>query len=184
MKFFPQTAGDIKEMLDKCGVKQLDDLYADIPESIRFRGEYDIPSEMSELEIREFFTKLANQNQQLVCFAGAGVYDHYTPSLIPQITSRSEFLTSYTPYQAEISQGRLEALLIFQTMISSLTGFPLSNCSMLDDAQAAAEAMRMMFELRSRDAVKAGKNVVFVDENNKIDRVTRYEKHGELFSVK
>ena len=80
MKFFPQTAGDIKEMLDKCGVKHLDDLYADIPESIRFRGEYDIPSEMSELEIREFFTKLANQNQPLACFAGAGVYDLHSLS--------------------------------------------------------------------------------------------------------
>ena len=143
MKFFPQTAGDIKEMLDKCGVKQLDDLYADIPESIRFRGEYDIPSEMSELEIREFFTKLANQNQQLVCFAGAGVYDHYTPSLIPQITSRSEFLTSYTPYQAEISQGTLHYIFEYQSMMAELTGMDISNASLYDGSTATAEAAMM-----------------------------------------
>src|SRR3712207_9574984 len=94
-------------MLATIGVERLEDLYADVPESIRFQGEYDIPSEKSELELRQLFTELGQQNRQLVCFAGAGVYDHYTPSVIPSIIARSEYLTSYTPYQAEISQGTL-----------------------------------------------------------------------------
>ena len=143
MKFFPQTDGDLQEMFAKCGITKLDDLYADIPESIRFKGEYDIPSEKSELEIRDFFTKLANQNQQLVCFAGAGVYDHYTPSLIPQIASRSEFLTSYTPYQAEISQGTLHYIFEYQSMMAELTGMDISNASLYDGSTATAEAAMM-----------------------------------------
>ena len=143
MKFFPQTDGDLQEMFAKCGITKLDDLYADIPESIRFKGEYDIPSEKSELEIRDFFTKLANQNQQLVCFAGAGVYDHYTPSLIPQIASRSEFLTSYTPYQAEISQGTLHYIFESQSMMAELTGMEISNASLYDGSTATAEAAMM-----------------------------------------
>ena len=130
-------------MFAKCGITKLDDLYADIPESIRFKGEYDIPSEKSELEIRDFFTKLANQNQQLVCFAGAGVYDHYTPSLIPQIASRSEFLTSYTPYQAEISQGTLHYIFEYQSMMAELTGMDISNASLYDGSTATAEAAMM-----------------------------------------
>lgn len=143
MKFFPQTDGDLQEMFAKCGITKLDDLYADIPESIRFKGEYDIPSEKSELEIRDFFTKLANQNQQLVCFAGAGVYDHYTPSLIPQNASRSEFLTSYTPYQAEISQGTLHYIFEYQSMMAELTGMDISNASLYDGSTATAEAAMM-----------------------------------------
>ena len=143
MKFFPQTDGNLQEMFAKCGITKLDDLYADIPESIRFKGEYDIPSEKSELEIRDFFTKLANQNQQLVCFAGAGVYDHYTPSLIPQIASRSEFLTSYTPYQAEISQGTLHYIFEYQSMMAELTGMDISNASLYDGSTATAEAAMM-----------------------------------------
>ena len=94
MKYFPHTAGDVSEMLARCGADTLDGLYADIPEGIRFKGDYDIPSSMSEQEIRLFFDQLANQNKQLTCFAGAGVYDHYVPALIPQIAGRSEFITS------------------------------------------------------------------------------------------
>ncbi len=179
MKFFPQTAGDIKEMLDKCGVKQLDDLYADIPESIRFRGEYDIPSEMSELEIREFFTKLANQNQQLVCFAGAGVYDHYTPSLIPQITSRSEFLTSYTPYQAEISQGTLHYIFEYQSMMAELTGMDISNASLYDGSTATAEAAMMAIS-----ATKKCHKVLISDTvDHKVTEVVETYAHFNGFEV-
>ena len=106
-KYFPHTEADLKAMLDKIGIQSLDDLYAEVPEPIRFRGDYELPSEMSELEVRQLFEQLGSQNKLLTCFAGAGVYDHYTPSVIPTLLQRSEFLTSYTPYQAEISQGTL-----------------------------------------------------------------------------
>ena len=105
-KYFPHTEDDLQAMLAKVGVKSLDELYAQIPESIRFKGDYGLPSEMSEIEVRQLFERLGSQNRQMTCFAGYGVYDHYTPSVIPQLLQRSEFLTSYTPYQAEISQVR------------------------------------------------------------------------------
>ena len=106
-KYFPQTEEDIREMLAKIGAGSLDDLYAEVPDEIRYKGEYRLPDAMSEVEVRQFIGKLAQNNKQLVCFAGAGIYDHYTPSAIPSLIARSEFLTSYTPYQAEISQGTL-----------------------------------------------------------------------------
>ena len=148
-KFFPHTQDDLQAMMAKAGVKDLDGLYAQIPESIRFRGDYKLPSEMSEMEVRDVFAKLGSQNKQLTCFAGYGVYDHYTPSVIPQLLSRSEFLTSYTPYQAEISQGTLHYIFEYQSMMTELTGMDISNASMYDGTTAAAEAMMM--------AVAAGK---------------------------
>ena len=150
-KYFPHTEDDLQAMMEKAGVKTLDDLYAQIPESIRFRGEYQIPSEMSEMEVRDAFEKLGSQNQQLTCFAGYGVYDHYTPSVIPSLLQRSEFLTSYTPYQAEISQGTLHYIFEYQSMMAELTGMDISNASMYDGTTACAEAMMM--------AVAAGKKV-------------------------
>ena len=126
-KYFPHTGRDIEEMLARVGVKSLDDLYADVPESIRWKGDYDLPEAM----------------KQLTCFAGAGVYDHYTPSVIPYIVERSEFLTSYTPYQAEISQGTLHYIFEYQSMMTRLTGMDISNASMYDGTTATAEAMMM-----------------------------------------
>ena len=148
-KFFPHTQDDLQAMMAKAGVKDLDGLYAQIPESIRFRGDYKLPSEMSEMEVRDVFAKLGSQNKQLTCFAGYGVYDHYTPSVIPQLLNRSEFLTSYTPYQAEISQGTLHYIFEYQSMMTELTGMDISNASMYDGTTAAAEGMMM--------AVAAGK---------------------------
>ena len=142
-KYFPHTQDDLKAMLDKVGVDSLDALYAQIPESIRFRGDYKLPSEMSEMEVRQLFETLGSQNEQLTCFAGMGVYDHYTPSVIPQLLQRSEFLTSYTPYQAEISQGTLHYIFEYQSMMAELTGMDISNASMYDGTTAAAEAMMM-----------------------------------------
>ena len=150
-KFFPHTEDDLRAMMEKAGVKDLDGLYAQIPESIRFRGDYTIPSEMSEMEVRDTFAKLGSQNEQLTCFAGYGVYDHYTPSVIPSLLQRSEFLTSYTPYQAEISQGTLHYIFEYQSMMTELTGMDISNASMYDGTTAAAEAMMM--------SVAAGKKV-------------------------
>ena len=157
-KYFPHTDADLQAMFQKVGIKSLDDLYAEVPEQIRFRGEYQLPEEMSEIEVRQLFDKLGAQNKQLTCFAGAGVYDHYTPSAIPQLLSRSEFLTSYTPYQAEISQGTLHYIFEYQSMMAELTGMDISNASMYDGSTATAEAVMM--------AVAAGKkqNKVLVSE--------------------
>ena len=161
-------------MLEKSGVDSLDGLYAQIPESIRFKGEYDLPSEMSEMEVRALFQRLADENQQLTCFAGFGAYDHYTPSVIPNLLSRSEFLTSYTPYQAEISQGTLHYIFEYQSMMAELTGMDISNASMYDGATATAEAMMM--------AVAAGKKVnkVLISEGinpKTMDVVRTYALH-------
>jgi glycine dehydrogenase subunit 1 len=157
-KYFPQTEEDLKAMMEKAGVENLGDLYAQIPESIRFQGDYNIPEGMSEIEIRRVFEKLGSQNKQLTCYAGYGVYDHYSPSVIPSLLSRSEFLTSYTPYQAEISQGTLHYIFEYQSMMAELTGMDISNASMYDGTTATAEAMMM--------AVAAGKkqNKVLVSE--------------------
>ena len=148
-KYFPHTDDDLKAMLEKVGVEKLDDLYAQIPESIRFRDDYKIPLGASEMEVRQAFELLGSKNKQLTCFAGMGVYDHYTPSVIPNLLSRSEFLTSYTPYQAEISQGTLHYIFEYQSMMTELTGMDISNASMYDGTTAVAEAMMM--------AVAAGK---------------------------
>ena len=142
-KYFPHTEDDLRAMLERVGVDSIDALYAQIPESIRFRGDYKIPSEMNEMEVRDTFEKLGSLNKQLTCFAGMGVYDHYTPSVIPQLLQRSEFLTSYTPYQAEISQGTLHYIFEYQSMMTELTGMDISNASMYDGTTAAAEAMMM-----------------------------------------
>lgn len=142
-KYFPHTPEDINGMLSRVGVKTLDNLFADIPEQIRFKGDYDLPTAMSEIEVRRFFDELCRNDRQFVCFAGAGVYDHYTPSLIPYIVERSEFLTSYTPYQAEISQGTLQYIFEYQSMMTRLTGMDISNASMYDGTTATAEAVMM-----------------------------------------
>lgn len=142
-KYFPHTEDDIRHMLEKAGMTSLEDLYSDVPEEVRFRGEYDLPEPKSEEEIRSYFKQLGDKNQILTVFAGAGVYDHYTPSVVPNIISRSEFLTSYTPYQAEISQGTLHYIFEYQSMMAELTGMDISNASMYDGSTATAEAAIM-----------------------------------------
>ncbi len=172
-KFFPHTEEDIKLMLDKIGVPSLDGLFAEVPEEIRFRRDYDLPNAKSEIEIRNLFGNLGKQNKQLTVFAGGGVYDHYTPSIVPYLVSRSEFLTSYTPYQAEISQGTLHYIFEFQSMMAELTGLPIANASMYDGSTATAEAAIM--------AVASGKkaNRVLVSEtvDDKILAVIRTYTH-------
>lgn len=142
-KYFPHTEADIKQMLQRIGVTSLDDLYAEIPESVIWKKEYNLPSCMSELEVRNYFDELGKKNCPLTVFAGAGAYDHYAPSVISQLISRSEFLTAYTPYQPEISQGTLQYIFEFQSMISELTGLKCTNASMYDGPTATAEAMFM-----------------------------------------
>ena len=142
-KFFPHTEDDIRAMLKTCGEKSLDDLYKDIPEDLVLKKEYDLPEGLSEIEVRKFFNGLADGNETLKCLIGAGCYDHYSPSVVNSIVSRSEFLTSYTPYQAEISQGTLQYIFEYQSMMAMLTGMEVSNASMYDGCTATAEAMMM-----------------------------------------
>jgi glycine dehydrogenase subunit 1 len=105
--YFPHTSQDISAMLKRIGVNSIDNLYSDVPADYMYKGEYDLPEAMTEQEVRDFFEGLAAKNPKLKVFAGAGAYDHYTPAVISYITQRSEFLTAYTPYQCEISQGTL-----------------------------------------------------------------------------
>ena len=143
-KYIPHTEGDIKDMLDVIGVASVDDLYSDVPEEVIFSGEYDIPSAMSEIELRKHFDQLGKKNTPLTVFAGGGVYDHYSPSVITHLLGRSEFYTAYTPYHHEISQGTLQYIFEYQSMISELTGLEASNASMYDGGTAASEVMFMM----------------------------------------
>ena len=131
-------------MLERIGVATVDDLYADIPEEVVFKGEYALPEGMSEIELRRFFKELGAKNRRLTVFAGGGAYDHYSPSVIPHLLERSEFYTAYTPYQPEISQGTLQYIFEYQSMISELTGMESANASMYDGATATAEVMFMM----------------------------------------
>ena len=142
-KFFPHTEEDLKEMLAVCGVSSLDQLYDDIPESIRFNKDYALPNAKSEVELRNQANYMQSLNVPLTCFAGGGIYDHYAPSVVQNLIQRSEFLTSYTPYQAEISQGTLHYIFEYQSMMAELTGMDISNASMYDGATATAEAAMM-----------------------------------------
>ncbi len=140
----PHTDADIRRMLDKIGVDTIDDLYADVPQEVIFREDYEIPSAMSEIELRKHFERLGEKNRRLTVFGGRGVYDHYCPSVVAHLLGRSEFYTAYTPYQPEISQGTLTYIFEYQSIISELTGMEATNASMYDGATAAAEAMFMM----------------------------------------
>lgn len=178
-KYFPHTQEDLDVMLKKVGVGSLDELFSEIPESIRFKGDYDLPSAMSEMEIRHFFEQLGKKNEQLTVFAGAGVYDHYTPSIVPNIIQRSEFLTSYTPYQAEISQGTLHYIFEYQSMMAELTGMDISNASMYDGSTATAEAVLMAVA----NAKKANKVLVSGTIDPKVLRVIRTYAHFQNIEI-
>ncbi len=130
-------------MLERIGVGSLGDLYSDVPQKFIYKDEYELPPSMSEMEVRQYFEDIAKADKRLKVFVGAGAYDHYSPAVIQHIISRSEFLTAYTPYQPEISQGTLRYIFEFQSMICELTGMDCANASMYDGATAAAEAALM-----------------------------------------
>ncbi|MEG0789241.1 MAG: aminomethyl-transferring glycine dehydrogenase [Alistipes sp.] len=160
--------GDLKSMLAVIGVKSVEELIGQvIPQSIRLKTPLALPTEgMSEYEFAAHIRELADHNHMLRSFIGMGYYPTATPAaIVRNVFENPAWYTSYTPYQAEISQGRLEALLNFQTAVISLTGMEMGNCSLLDEGTATAEAMLMMFSLRSREAVKEGRNQLFVDSN-------------------
>ncbi|MBR3613390.1 MAG: aminomethyl-transferring glycine dehydrogenase subunit GcvPA [Bacteroidaceae bacterium] len=174
MKYFPHTTEDIEQMLAVAGLKSLDDLFAEIPQQLLFNKEFALPEAMSEAEIRRFFDELGSRNCRLVCFAGAGVEDHYSPSVINAIIQRGEFLTAYTPYQPEISQGTLQYIFEYQSMITELTGMDVTNASMYDGTTATAEAMMMTIAA----AKKRNKVLVSATINPKVKRVVEtYAKY-------
>ena len=157
----------LKAMLDTIGVGSVDELISQvIPSDIRLNAPLALSEAMSEYEFAQHIQELAARNQQFRSFIGMGYYPNaVSAAIMRNVFENPAWYTSYTPYQAEISQGRLEALLNYQTAIISLTGMEIANCSLLDEGTAAAEAMAMMFALRSREAVKEGRNLLFVDEN-------------------
>lgn len=153
-------------MLKKIGVDSLDELIEQtIPADIRLKDRLNLPEALSEHEYAEDITRLAAKNRVSASYIGMGWYDTITPAVIYRnVFENPVWYTSYTPYQAEISQGRLEALMNFQTVVSELTGLPLSNCSLLDESTAGAEAALMMYNLRGRDQIKNNVNKLFLDQ--------------------
>ncbi|WP_138415827.1 aminomethyl-transferring glycine dehydrogenase subunit GcvPA [Aquibacillus sediminis] len=161
-RYLPMTKEDKQEMLDKIGVDHTDDLFSDIPDSIRLKRELDLKIPKSEPLLMNELTKLANKNYNLkthASFLGAGVYDHYIPSIVDHVISRSEFYTAYTPYQPEISQGELQAIFEFQTMICELTNMDVANSSMYDGATALAEATTLSAAQTKRSKILVSKTV-------------------------
>ena len=152
--YVPNTLQEQKDMLHSIGKKEIGDLFTSIPEKVRLNRELDLPSGLSELEVSNRMRKIAEKNRVFKSiFRGAGAYRHYIPSIVKQITSKEEFVTCYTPYQAEISQGVLQSIFEFQTMICELTGMDVANASVYDGATAAAEAIIMCVERKRRKAI-------------------------------
>ncbi len=151
--YVPSTLQERQEMLESIGLSSIDQLFSHIPDELKLKGELNLPLGMSELEVSSAMKKIAAKNVVFgSIFRGAGAYDHYIPSIVKSVTGKEEFLTAYTPYQAEISQGVLQSIFEYQTMICELTGMDVSNASVYDGATAAAEAVNMCCE-RSRKVV-------------------------------
>jgi glycine dehydrogenase subunit 1 len=185
VRFAPHTDDDVSQMLATLGLSSLDDLFADIPADVRLDRPLDIPAGMSEMELVADMRTLAERNlsaDRLVCFAGGGAYDHYIPSLVWALAGRSEFYTSYTPYQPELSQGVLQTLFEFQSMICELTGLEVSNASLYDGATALVEAVNMARgHGRDRVLVSAGVDPRLIDTLRAYGRGAGYEP--EIFSI-
>src|SRR5688500_6760 len=160
MAYSPHTEADHQRMLAAVGVRSIEDLFADIPAAVRATG-FDLPPPLTEQEVRAELSRLAGSNRiPKVSFLGAGAYRHLVPSVVMEVIGRSEFATSYTPYQPEVSQGTLQSIYEFQSLICELTGMEVASASHYDGATATAEAALMACRLtrRSRVAVSAGVN--------------------------
>ncbi|MEX2138157.1 MAG: aminomethyl-transferring glycine dehydrogenase subunit GcvPA [Pirellulales bacterium] len=153
MAYISNTPEDQRAMLEAIGVSSIDDLFAPIPADVRFRRDLNIPPALTELELLDHLSSLADKNSaagQKICFLGGGSYDHFIPSIVDYVASRGEFYTSYTPYQPEASQGNLQAFFEYQTLICQLTGMDVSNASLYDGGSAAAEAVLMAMAATGR----------------------------------
>jgi glycine dehydrogenase subunit 1 len=160
MRYLPKSPADRAEMLAEIGVDSIDDLFATVPAEYRLDRDLCIPRQMGESEIIDYFKRAAALNATgYSSFLGAGAYRHYRPVIIDSLVQRGEFLTSYTPYQAEITQGTLQAIFEFQTMICELTGMDIANASMYDGSTGAAEAVMMAVRITGRDGVLVARNV-------------------------
>ena len=160
--YIPATHEDEERMLKVCKVNSIDDLFSDIPDNLKLKRNLNLEESKSEIEVSEAIKNLANKNistEELTCFLGAGAYDHYVPSIIKHITSRSEFYTAYTPYQAEISQGTLQAIFEFQSMIAEITKMDIANASMYDGATAAVEGCILAASKTRRKKVVVSRTV-------------------------
>lgn len=161
-RYIPNTEADKKRMLESIGVNSISDLFSDIPDNLKLNRKLNIGDAMSEMEIVSHMKGLTDKNKstdELVCFLGAGAYDHYIPSIVKHLAMRSEFYTAYTPYQPEISQGTVQIIFEYQTMITNLTGMDVTNASMYDGPTAAAEAAIMACENTRRKSVIVSKTV-------------------------
>ncbi|MBR2806648.1 MAG: aminomethyl-transferring glycine dehydrogenase subunit GcvPA [Oscillospiraceae bacterium] len=158
--YIPNTAEERELMLREAGYSSFDELYADIPDDLKLKGELALPSGKSEFEVRKEVSSLASRNRQFgTVLRGAGSYNHYIPSIVKSVTSKEEFVTAYTPYQPEISQGVLQSIFEYQTMICDITGLDVANASVYDGATAAAEAAAMCIDRkRSRILISAAVN--------------------------
>lgn len=160
--YIPNTKEDEKRMLEAIGIESIDGLFDDIPEDFKAKKGLNLKPSMSELETSRYMTKLSQKNtsiNDMTCFLGAGAYDHYIPSIVGHITSRSEFYTSYTPYQAEVSQGTLQYVFEYQSLICDLTGMDVANASLYDGGTAIAEAAFMAANVTRRDEIVISKTV-------------------------
>jgi len=186
MRYAPHTEQDVREMLARTGDATIDELFSSIPASVRLEGGLDLPAGVSEMETVERLRALASGNRSaddLVCFAGAGAYDHYVPSAVWALAGRSELVTSYTPYQPELSQGALQLLFEYQSMICELTGMEVSNASLYDGATALVEAVNLARTAagRNRVLVSAAVDDRFVKVLRAYGRGAGYEP--EVFAV-
>jgi glycine dehydrogenase subunit 1 len=152
--FTPHTDTDVQSMLDAIGVENIDALFSEIPESLRFNRKLDVPEGLSEIELNHLVAERTKSMQPTLSFMGAGAYEHHIPAAVWDITSRGEYLTAYTPYQAEASQGTLQLLYEYQSMIAALMGMDVSNASMYDGASALAEAALMAARIQSKQKNK------------------------------
>jgi len=160
MRYLPKSPADRTAMLSEIGVDAIDDLFATVPAEYRLTHDLNIPRQLGESEIIDYFKQAAAHNATgYASFLGAGAYRHYRPVIIDSLVQRGEFLTSYTPYQAEITQGTLQAIFEFQTMICELTGMDIANASMYDGSTGAAEAAMMAVRITGRDGVLVGRSV-------------------------
>ena len=160
MRYLPKSDSERREMLEACGVESPEDLFAHLPEAVRLKQPLQLPAGISEYEIVDYFRRRGDENANgYASFLGAGVYRHFRPVLVDAVVSRGEFLTSYTPYQAEISQGTLTAIFEFQTMICQLTGMDVANASMYDGSTAMAEAALMAARLTSKGGLLVARSV-------------------------